>query len=811
MLLAGCGGGGGSDSPAPTTPPAPVNNAPSISGTPATSVDEGSGYSFAPSAADADGDSLTFSVTNLPAWASFNAETGEISGTPSREHAGSYPDISISVSDGSLSRALPGFTVQVLAVRNITLAGKATDAPLVNAQVTTTVGQREFSASTDAQGNYSLPIVLRDTEYQPEDLLTLKARGTGEQTHIELISQVASFESLIEMASSEEQLAAGQWHRLNLTQLSTAKYLLASDKNNGSAATTYSLLEDLEEAVDAECIQTLSGLIKLLADHTAYPVPENKTTLSLWQNDENSTWEAAILWLNEQGLRDTDGNYAPTFALDLQEAITTTLNDSDVVPAITDEDLIGVHIIADAPQQGYVPSSGEVLELRADGSGTAYIEADKGGDLDAHQFEFSWIRDGNSVSLTFPERVEKESFSRSLNRETGSYSYQILADEYGFGQEVVNNVTANDDKIIWRPYLRRQTHTQTFQLMPNTNGYIWLAGEHQVSYRLDIPTGFVAGYLPEESPVSVKTLGIDKQLYVKVQEGLSEFEGSLANGQWALPVLYRLPWYEGTSFATQVTENENFHQDIVEVNGLPTTAELSQQQVIAEALSHQIKLTVGNDQYQYIPFASNDLLYAVLVNYSVGGELDKRVVRWMSKVNKPDDALSQITSEMITELPLGWRAVSQSHFGYWKSSEYNGDGLLIYDHLYVYQLEENNGLKVIDRDPYADISAPRFRVSEIYGDGSWEVNTDGKLVLGKDFYDSTTGLLKGYRFRYWTLLGGNEQDYLVIEEVKWFDDWNENGEIDPLEDGYLVFPHLKWLKKTDLSQWQEAWANTNLD
>lgn len=104
---------------------APANNAPTISGTPATSVNAGSAYSFAPTAADKDGDTLTFSVSNLPSWASFSTTNGKISGTPTATQVGSYSNIVISVSDGKTTAALAAFSItvaQVVASRSVTLS-----------------------------------------------------------------------------------------------------------------------------------------------------------------------------------------------------------------------------------------------------------------------------------------------------------------------------------------------------------------------------------------------------------------------------------------------------------------------------------------------------------------------------------------------------------------------------------------------------------------------------------------------------------------------------------------------------------------
>ena len=65
-----------------TTDPIAQNNPPEISGTPSTSVAEGVGYHFTPTASDPDGDNLSFSILNQPTWASFSASTGTLSGTP---------------------------------------------------------------------------------------------------------------------------------------------------------------------------------------------------------------------------------------------------------------------------------------------------------------------------------------------------------------------------------------------------------------------------------------------------------------------------------------------------------------------------------------------------------------------------------------------------------------------------------------------------------------------------------------------------------------------------------------------------------
>ena len=99
----------------PFEPAPPANNAPVITGSPATSVQAGTAYTFAPTASDADGDALTFTASGLPAWASLAATTGRVTGTPSDANVGTSGDVTISVSDGKTTASLAAFRITVTA------------------------------------------------------------------------------------------------------------------------------------------------------------------------------------------------------------------------------------------------------------------------------------------------------------------------------------------------------------------------------------------------------------------------------------------------------------------------------------------------------------------------------------------------------------------------------------------------------------------------------------------------------------------------------------------------------------------------
>jgi len=88
------------------------NAVPRISGSAPASAYVGRGYYFKPTARDADGDKLTFSVSNAPEWSRFNPHTGTLYGTPTV--AGTNSDIVISVTDGKAMASLGAFGVRAV-------------------------------------------------------------------------------------------------------------------------------------------------------------------------------------------------------------------------------------------------------------------------------------------------------------------------------------------------------------------------------------------------------------------------------------------------------------------------------------------------------------------------------------------------------------------------------------------------------------------------------------------------------------------------------------------------------------------------
>ncbi|MDX2321571.1 MAG: DUF4347 domain-containing protein [Moritella sp.] len=110
------------------------NDAPVITGSPATTIAEDAAYNFTPTVVDVDsGDTKTFSISNKPNWASFSAATGTLSGTPTNDDIGVTNGIVIKVKDGSNASANLG-------VFSLTVTNE-NDAPVITGSPITTVAE----------------------------------------------------------------------------------------------------------------------------------------------------------------------------------------------------------------------------------------------------------------------------------------------------------------------------------------------------------------------------------------------------------------------------------------------------------------------------------------------------------------------------------------------------------------------------------------------------------------------------------------------------------------------------------------------
>jgi hypothetical protein len=126
------------------------NRAPTITGAPATTAIVGTLYTFTPTATDQDRQTLTFSIRNRPAWASFDTATGRLQGTPLAANVGTFADVAISVSDGLVAVALPSFSI-VVTPPPVNRAPSIAGAPMTSVEAGT--AYTFVPTASDADGN----------------------------------------------------------------------------------------------------------------------------------------------------------------------------------------------------------------------------------------------------------------------------------------------------------------------------------------------------------------------------------------------------------------------------------------------------------------------------------------------------------------------------------------------------------------------------------------------------------------------------------------------------------------------------------
>jgi len=197
----------------------PVNDAPSITGIPITTVVQDTQYSFSAMGHDVDGDTLSFSIVSKPDWAIFDPVTGTLSGTPGSNNIGTTTDILISVTDDHFVVSLPAFDLTVTSANNPPIADAQSvttgkDTPIA---ITLTGSDVDDDALTfnivSSPGNGILngtaPNVtyVPDTDYSGPDSFTFRAYDglvdSNEATVTIVVENPAPSESLMHVNAVE--------------------------------------------------------------------------------------------------------------------------------------------------------------------------------------------------------------------------------------------------------------------------------------------------------------------------------------------------------------------------------------------------------------------------------------------------------------------------------------------------------------------------------------------------------------------------------------------------------------------------------
>ena len=218
-----------------------VNDAPVITSVPNTSATEAVAYSYAVTASDVEGDTLTWSLTEAPAGMEIDADTGVIRWTPG--NAATNPTVVIQVSDGA-ARSTQTFVIEI---------GAVNDAPVITEGDTA-----QINTSEDTLGSVTLNATDADSATLTWSVVSVASNGSASVSGNGLSKTVnytpnADFsgtDSFV-VAVSDGSLTDTIAISVNVAAVNDAPVFISAPSTNAIEASLYQYTAQVSDADDA--------------------------------------------------------------------------------------------------------------------------------------------------------------------------------------------------------------------------------------------------------------------------------------------------------------------------------------------------------------------------------------------------------------------------------------------------------------------------------------------------------------------------------------------------------------------------------
>lgn len=279
------------------------------------------------SASDPDGDALNVSSIGEAEHGTVTLEGNTAVYEPNSGYLGE-DSFTFTVSDGELtSEGL----VKVDVVGTLSVQGRVIDSPIANATVYIVVDGIEYTVQADDDGFYELPATFGSLKGDQVIRITARGSEANGQGNVTLSSMLTSVERLMERAGGDFTLNRSEMNDVNVTHVTTARDILTR-KAAGDEEVTADNMAEFGNSIDPQLLIQMAAVTKLIVDNSDFDLPEGYETIEDFLNNEesyNSFVETA-----SQG-----GDSSP-----LNQAIQETLNDPDVMPELSVEDIYGRYI-----------------------------------------------------------------------------------------------------------------------------------------------------------------------------------------------------------------------------------------------------------------------------------------------------------------------------------------------------------------------------------------------------------------------------------------------------------------------------------
>jgi hypothetical protein len=330
---------------------------------------------------------------------------------------------------------------------SLSLQGRVTDEPIANAEVTATVGAETFTATANADGDYTLEIEI--DEANADEFVTLSARGVGDQAFVEFVSLAGSFETLAAQAGDDDTLSNTENFSTQITNVSTAQAVFLKEANNGQPVTSDATLQSLAATLNAQDVLDLAAVIKLAVDDAeTHPLPEGQTSILALASSATARQE----FINE-----VVTNHPEAFAA----AQTAIAQDPSLVQPL-EGDVIAAYLAAGGFTTGMLSTdalftfnySGRIAHFNLNEGGAGSVSTDAG------EYEMTWTVEGSTIKVAYAEPVVTPSYDTvSCN---GGMKQQYL----GVHETAGATLTFLSERTV----AITETSNVTYQACPSLNG-----------------------------------------------------------------------------------------------------------------------------------------------------------------------------------------------------------------------------------------------------------------------------------------------------------------------------------------------------
>jgi hypothetical protein len=211
--------------------------------------------------------SYVWTITNLPAESLMtDDDSATLAIPPLVEDVSASITLMVTDSDGDSALTTTELKAMQL-FEPLIIEGLITDSVIKNSIVNVAIGDRQIQLNADENGYYSTAIKIDDDE--TDSMITITGVGIEDQSNAGLVSILGSAKDLLAQAGNDGVLNANKNFDVNVTHVTSAKFGLMMQENDGQIIDRSEVLAELSAKIDFNQVMTIANAIKLTIDYSS--------------------------------------------------------------------------------------------------------------------------------------------------------------------------------------------------------------------------------------------------------------------------------------------------------------------------------------------------------------------------------------------------------------------------------------------------------------------------------------------------------------------------------------------------------------